>query len=80
MISPFLPPACRYVPSCSAFAQHAITHHGLMRGMILAIIRLLHCHPWGGMGYDPAPDRFSWQIVWQRMCHGSRDHAFPEER
>jgi putative membrane protein insertion efficiency factor len=55
LVSPFLPPSCRFAPSCSAYAAEAIATHGAARGSILALRRLLRCHPWGGSGYDPVP-------------------------
>ncbi len=54
-ISPALPPACRFVPSCSAYAQEALERYGAARGSWLALRRLLRCHPFGGSGYDPVP-------------------------
>lgn len=54
-ISPLLPPACRYTPTCSEYAIEAIKKHGPIKGFWLALKRFMRCHPWGGHGYDPVP-------------------------
>lgn len=57
LISPFLPPRCRFDPTCSRYAIHAIEHHGLRRGGWMALKRLFRCHPLGDWGYDPVSDQ-----------------------
>jgi putative membrane protein insertion efficiency factor len=54
-LSPLLPRACRFAPSCSEYAAEAILTHGSLRGVRLGLRRLGRCHPWGGHGYDPVP-------------------------
>jgi len=58
-LSPLLPPACRFTPSCSAYALEALRLHGPLKGTCLAAKRLARCHPikWlgSGSGYDPVP-------------------------
>ncbi len=54
-ISPYMPPACRFTPTCSEYAIQAIRKHGPVKGTGLAIWRILRCNPWGGSGYDPVP-------------------------
>jgi uncharacterized protein len=60
-LSPLLPPACRFEPTCSTYAMQAIEIHGPIKGLGLAVKRLLRCHPihWlgGSEGFDPVPPR-----------------------
>jgi len=54
-VSPALPPACRFYPSCSAYALEAVARHGAFHGGWLAVRRLVRCHPFNPGGYDPVP-------------------------
>ena len=53
LISPLLPPACRFYPSCSNYTEQAIRKYGIRKGVIRGIGRFLRCHPWHPGGYDP---------------------------
>jgi putative membrane protein insertion efficiency factor len=53
VISPWLPPSCRFVPTCSEYAREAIERHGALRGSGKALWRILRCHPFCPGGYDP---------------------------
>lgn len=55
-ISPLYPPCCRYYPTCSQYALEAIKKHGPVKGLYLAIKRILRCNPFHKGGYDPVPD------------------------
>ncbi|MBE1466528.1 membrane protein insertion efficiency factor YidD [Kibdelosporangium phytohabitans] len=57
VISPLLPPTCRYYPSCSTYAVEALKTHGAIKGLWLAVWRLLRCNPWSSGGIDPVPPR-----------------------
>lgn len=61
MISPWLPNACRYNPTCSHYAIDSLKKHGPVKGFYMAIRRILSCHQWGGWGWDPVPEKFSWR-------------------
>lgn len=60
-ISPLLPPACRFTPTCSVYAMQAVSRFGVLRGGYLATCRLLRCQPFCKGGYDPVPAVFSWR-------------------
>lgn len=55
VISPVLPNACRFYPTCSQYAIEALTRHGLFKGGFLSVKRILRCHPFCDGGYDPVP-------------------------
>ncbi len=54
-ISPMLGASCRYTPTCSEYSIQALKKHGPIKGLYLAIKRILSCNPWGGHGHDPVP-------------------------
>ena len=53
VVSPWLPPACRFTPTCSEYAQEAIEQYGFIRGVVRAGARVLRCHPLHRGGFDP---------------------------
>jgi len=55
LISPLLPSACRYVPTCSDYAAEAVAVHGVVRGVVLTAWRIMRCNPFTHGGYDPVP-------------------------
>jgi putative membrane protein insertion efficiency factor len=55
-LSPLLPSSCKFYPTCSHYAQEAVARHGVVRGLGLALRRLLRCRPFSAGGYDPVPD------------------------
>ena len=63
LISPLFPPCCRYYPTCSAYALQAVERFGAVRGLYLAVSRLLRCHPWARGGIDEVPAHFSWRRI-----------------
>lgn len=59
VLSPMLPPSCIYHPSCSHYAQQALTRHGLLKGLLLSVWRLLRCQPFCQGGVDEVPETFN---------------------
>lgn len=57
LISPWLGANCRFEPTCSKYTIEALREHGAFRGTWLAAKRIGRCHPWGGSGFDPVPDK-----------------------
>jgi putative membrane protein insertion efficiency factor len=55
LISPMLPPSCRFYPTCSAYALEAVSRYGAIKGLWLGTKRVLRCNPWRPGGYDPVP-------------------------
>ncbi len=56
-ISPLTPASCRFHPTCSQYSKEALETHGLFYGGWLALKRIFSCHPWGGSGNDPVPEK-----------------------
>lgn len=56
-ISPYTPSSCRYTPTCSHYTLEALQKHGVFKGGWLGLKRIGSCHPWGGSGYDPVPEK-----------------------
>jgi putative membrane protein insertion efficiency factor len=62
-ISPHFPPRCKYYPTCSSYAKTAIEKHGAIKGLVLAVWRILRCNPYSMGGLDPVPDKFKLYFV-----------------
>jgi putative membrane protein insertion efficiency factor len=71
VVSPMLPPSCRYVPTCSEYAMEAVERHGVLRGIWMAVARLLRCHPLAKGGYDPVVRKSDMHV-----CSGT--HGSPQ--
>lgn len=65
LISPLLGPRCRFYPSCSHYTHQALSRHGLRRGMVLGVARIVRCHPWHAGGVDLVPE------LEQPACEGA---------
>lgn len=57
LISPFFPSVCRYHPTCSQYMITAVRRHGGLKGGWMGLKRIASCHPWGGSGFDPVPEK-----------------------
>ena len=60
LISPLLGPRCKYHPSCSSYLVQAITTHGIIKGIMLGILRIIRCNPFSGGGFNPVPSKGKW--------------------
>lgn len=63
-ISPGLGAKCRYTPSCSIYAAGSIYRFGVIKGVLMAVWRLLRCNPFSRGGYDPVPEKLKGDIIW----------------
>lgn len=87
-LSSFMGRQCRYLPTCSQYADEAIARHGAWRGLFMATARICRCHPWGGHGYDPVPECVPeggrWYRPWAygiwRMKKEPEDQTEPGEK
>ncbi|AWI27001.1 membrane protein insertion efficiency factor YidD [Flavobacterium pallidum] len=57
VLSPILPSACRFQPTCSSYMIEALQVHGVFKGLYLGTKRIISCNPWGPSGYDPVPQK-----------------------
>jgi putative membrane protein insertion efficiency factor len=72
LISPLFPRCCRFYPSCSEYAAEAVSMHGPVRGVFLAVARIFRCHPFSkAKVLDPVPSEFTW-----RMCFGYKKRDY----
>jgi putative membrane protein insertion efficiency factor len=60
LLSPLLPPQCKYHPSCSQYGLDSLLTHGPFKGLALGTARVFRCNPWSGGGVDPVPSRGRW--------------------
>ena len=74
VISPLFPDSCRFYPSCSQYAIEAIGKFGAIKGMALAMYRILRCNPFCRGGYDPVPEKFTFKRVTQEKIDEEEKH------
>ena len=71
-VSPLMGRNCRFYPTCSCYAHQALEKHGTLKGLTLAAIRILKCHPWCKTDWsDPVPERFTWGDLMRYNRSGS---------
>jgi putative membrane protein insertion efficiency factor len=80
VISPALPRRCKYEPTCSRYAVQAVREYGILRGLVLALWRLLRCNPWSHGGYDPVEAQRLLGVGSDRSGRGSRTSTAPAPR
>lgn len=78
LLKPWLGNACRFEPSCSAYALQALQQHGALAGATLSVGRILRCQPWCDGGCDPVPERPP--RLFTRLGLGQRDHPFEHKK
>lgn len=82
-ISPLFGRSCRYHPSCSAYALQALECHGALKGLVLAALRILRCHPWARRRpRDPVPEAFAWGDLFRYkrgVCSESHEKIYKEK-
>lgn len=66
-ISPFTPASCRFYPTCSEYSKLAFKKHGVFKGGILTLVRLLKCNPFGGCGCDEVPNKFELSKLFKKI-------------
>jgi uncharacterized protein len=78
-LSPHLGSACRFAPTCSAYALDALAQHGTVMGSYLTVARLLRCHPWCAGGHDPVPQTHAATALFTRLLGTDASVAPPAE-
>jgi putative membrane protein insertion efficiency factor len=80
LISPALPRRCKYEPTCSRYAVQAVREYGILRGLVLALWRLLRCNPWSHGGYDPVEAQRLFGVEPSLTGRGPRTPSAPVSR